>query len=454
MIGPFMYQWLRGSRWVVGSGAALLFFLAIALHGSQAASAATITVTNTNDTITAGDGVSLREAVQSVGQGSNFSDVVATGAYGTNDTIFFNLPAGQVIVLTNGTLVLARDVTINGPGASALAVDGGCTANCGTSSAVGGVTVFQVNSGVTVTGVTANLSGLTIRNGKGKQGGGIYNLGTLTVTNAALSGNSANIGGGYVGGGGGIYNDGTLTVTNSTLSGNSGGDGGGIYNSNYFYTSYYPGGGTLTVTNSTLSGNSAVYGGGGGIYNDFSGYIVGPVTVTNSTLSGNDAVDGGGIYNAGSTVTLINAIVANSPTGGDLAGTFGGGNNLIDDTSGASGTLTGSRNITGKPALLAPLGNYGGPTETIALLPGSPAIDAGDDTVCAATGPGTVNNLDQRGVARPVGRTATLAPSSRKDSPSPPALATRSRSRSAAPSPPSASPSHRTTPATRSAAAR
>lgn len=102
-------------------------------------------------------------------------------------------------------------------------------------------------------------------------------------------------------------------------------------------------------------------------------------------------------------MTLINAIVANSPTGGDLAGTFGGGNNLIDDTSGTSGTLTGSRNITGKPALLAPLGNYGGPTETIALLPGSPAIDAGDDTVCAATGPGTVNNLDQRGVARPVG---------------------------------------------------
>ncbi len=319
MIGPFMYQWLRGSRWVVGSGAALLFFLAIALHGSQAASAATITVTNTNDTITAGDGVSLREAVQSVGQGSNFSDVVATGAYGTNDTIFFNLPAGQVIVLTNGTLVLARDVTINGPGASALAVDGGCTANCGTSSAVGGVTVFQVNSGVTVTGVTANLSGLTIRNGKGKQGGGIYNLGTLTVTNAALSGNSANIGGGYVGGGGGIYNDGTLTVTNSTLSGNSSSDsanfigsGGGIYNSGSY-------GGTLTVTNSTLSGNSAegrgggIYndgtltvtnstlsgtsgGDGGGIYNDFSGYIVGPVTVTNSTLSGNDAVDGGGIY--------------------------------------------------------------------------------------------------------------------------------------------------------------
>ncbi len=368
MIGPFMQQWLRGSRGVVGIGAAFLFFLVIALHGSQAASAATITVTNANDTITAGDGVSLREAVQSISQGSNVdSDVVATGAYGTNDTIIFKLPAGQqTIVLINGTLVLEKNVTITGPGASTLAVDGGVG---------GGVTVFEVKSGV-----TANLSGLTIQNGKGSSGGGIRNAGTVTVTNSTFSGNSAVSGGG-------IYNGATLTVTNSTFSRNSAsGGGGGIRND-----------GTLTVTNSTLSGNSAPV--GGGISNGVT------LTVTNSTFSGNSAGSGGGIYNIGNTVTLINAIVANSPTGSDLAGTFGGSNNLIDDTS---GPLTGSHNITGKPALLGTLAFHnGGTTKTFDLLAGSPALDAGDAATCAAPSPNGAGGKDQNGTSRPQPTSAT-----------------------------------------------
>ena len=83
--------------------------------------------------------------------------------------------------------------------------------------------------------------------------------------------------------GGGIFNDGTLTVTNSTLSGNSAGWGGGIANVSS---------GTVTVKDSTLSGNSASEDGGGGIAN-----INGTVTVKNSTLSDNSASeDGGGWY--------------------------------------------------------------------------------------------------------------------------------------------------------------
>src|SRR5262249_4971407 len=175
-------------------------------------------------------------------------------------------------------------------------------------------------------------------------GGGITNHGTLTVANSTLSGNSAFNIGFSSRLGGAISNDGTLTVANSTLSGNSGDDGGGILNN-----------GTLTVTASTFSGNSV------------------------------------GIFNTRSA-TLVNTTVANSTSGGgDLSssdgGTFSGQNNLIGDGSFLS-SLTNS--ISGNP-LLSPLGNYGGPTQTFALLSGSPAFNAGDNAFADALG------FDQRG---------------------------------------------------------
>ena len=97
----------------------------------------------------------------------------------------------------------------------------------------------------------------------------------------------------------------------------------------------------------------------------------GAATVSNSTFSGNGALEGGGIYNYGSTATLKNTIVADSPTGGNCYGsiTDGGGNLSFPDT-----TCPG---INADPSL-GPLQNNGGPTETMALLPGSAAIDAGD----------------------------------------------------------------------------
>jgi hypothetical protein len=164
-------------------------------------------------------------------------------------------------------------------------------------------------------------------------------------------------------------------VTSSTFSGSSasfGGDGGGIDNA-----------GTLVVTSSTFSGNTAII--GGGIFN------LGMLTVTSSTFSGNTAIFGGGISNGG-TLTLNNSIVANS-THGDVSnhGTVSGSHNLIEDASdGLSDTITSD-------PLLAPLGNYGGPTQTFALLPGSPAIDAGPSTGAPTTdqrGQSRVGNLD------------------------------------------------------------
>ncbi|GER79729.1 MAG: Ig-like domain-containing protein [Anaerolineales bacterium] len=230
----------------------------------------------------------------------------------------------------------------------------------------------------------------------------------MTVTNSALSGNSADDGGG------GIYSDNysTVTVTNSALSNNSAGYGGGIYSNNYSTVTvtnsalsgnsatYSSGGGifnyyqsTLTVTNSTLSGNSATYSNGGGIHNAYSGTL----TVTNSTLSGNSANNfGGGIYNnLLATMNYSNTIIANSAAGGDCfnGGTIGANvNNLVENGS-CSPTFSGDPN-------LGPLQDNGGPTQTHALLAGSAAIDAGNAAVCAAA---PVNNLDQRGVARPQG---------------------------------------------------
>jgi hypothetical protein len=299
--------------------------------------------------------------------------------------------------------------------------------------------VFQIDGGV-----SASISGLTITGGHNEgrnQGGGIFNSGTLTLTNCTVSGNNA--GSGYFPfQGGGIFNSGTLTLTNCTVSGNSSIYGGGIFNGgtatltdctvsgNSASLKYGSGGGilnggTLTLANCTVSGNSASYfgggvdnnnrlsmtnctvtgnsagsggggiGGGGGLFN------TGSATLTNCTVSGNSASglsrDGGGILNSG-TLTLTDCTVSgNSAVGGGgirsygtltLANTIVAGNSVGN----VFGSFSGTYNLIGGNPMLAPLGNYGGPTQTMALLPGSPAIDAGD--------PAQLGVADQRGVVR------------------------------------------------------
>src|SRR5439155_895339 len=210
--------------------AVLAFFVAGAtLLSTSAASADTITVINTNDS---GPG-SLRQALLDANDGDRIN--------------FDSSLNGQRILLTSGQLNVDKDVTISGPGAKNLAVDGNAQSS-----------VFYVNPGKTVT-----IDGLTVANGHTFfGGGGIYNdAAALTVTNCVLSGNSTDF---Y---GGGIDNDAynggaTLTITNSTVSGNSAGEGGGVSNEARNASIA-----TLTITNSTLSGNSAGYH-GGGILND------------------------------------------------------------------------------------------------------------------------------------------------------------------------------------------
>ena len=223
--------------------------------------------------------------------------------------------------------------------------------------------------------------------GGGSNGGGIDNDGTLTVIDTTISGNKA--GGGILGGsGGGIANQGTCTISNSTISDN---DRGGIL-------SYA---GTLTVVNSTISGNTIF----GGITNSAT------LTLTNCTIFDNTnsaaTPGGGGITNNG-TAEVTNCIIAgnSAPNEPDIKGTLtSDGHNLIGNNSGATivpatGDQIGTAASPIEP-MLGPLQDNGGPAETHALLPGSPAIDQG----------GSVDNLttDQRSHARPIDDPAIVA---------------------------------------------
>jgi hypothetical protein len=257
---------------------------------------------------------------------------------------------------------------------------------------------------------------LIIRNIAHLNGGGLYNRrGTLTLIESTVRSNSATMfdGGGIAnnlgtvvlndstvnentapnndsGDGGGIGNDSSLIVNNSTFNFNTTyGDGGGIWNA-----------GSLTIVNSTISRNVSVDNTGGGIYNRGDLADLNNVTVTDNKAR----ISGGGINNAAGTLNFKNTIVALNfllpLVLNDCAGTLNSqGYNLIRVVNCViAGDATG--NIIGFDPLLGPLADNGGPTETHALLPVSPAINAANpdiagDHACAAT--------DQRGLTRPQG---------------------------------------------------
>ncbi len=237
-------------------------------------------------------------------------------------------------------------------------------------------------------------------NGPG-QGGGIFNDGggilnpggdvTFTVLDSTVAGNTVDIGDG-----GGVFNNGgVVEIHRSTLSGNfANGGGGGVFNES-IYTWMA---GIVTISNSTVSGNGATYGGGAANYNRAS------TNIENATITDNIAFIGGGIANIGTesaTVTMENTIVAGNvappdppppPESEDCTGAITtAGHNLLGLDTGCPSSGTGD--LTTADPMLGPLTDNGGPAQTHALLPGSPAIDAGDNTACPET--------DQRGVVRP-----------------------------------------------------
>jgi hypothetical protein len=341
-------------------------------------------------------------------------------------------------IFNAGTLTII-DSTLSG----GHALFGGGMANAGTltitdSTLTGNVALSDGGSGIgNLIGGTLIVSRCTLTgNGANNSGGGIYNFGgTLTVAESIFSGNSAF----NENPGGGIYNqDGRATVIHSTFSGNLSAYGGGLDNNGGILTvigstisgnigsgifnhvggaltvtsstlsgntsEAYAGGisnsGTLTVTNSTLSGNrttDTTFGKGGGIGND--GVLNGgdTATVVDCTLSGNfAAATGGGLDQTGpGNLTIRNTLVAGNTakSSPDVGGSLNSqGHNLIGDGTGGSGyadtDLVGSADNPIDP-LLGPLQDNGGPTLTMALLPGSPARMAGDTT--------DVPEWDQRG---------------------------------------------------------
>jgi len=295
--------------------------------------------------------------------------------------------AGDAIMVAPATytenLTLNFSLKIIGSSAVTTIVDGG-----------GVGTVFWINNPAHVV-----LSKLTIQNGSASYyGGGIWNNGTLTVTHSIITGNY-----GYYGAGG-INSYGTLTINYSTISGNwTDWDGGGILTQ----------GGTATIINSTVSGNGARNSGGG----INSGYYAGnnaTLTINNSTVSGNSGqgiinydtlminsstVSGNdlGIYQGGGSVKLQNSIVANNSKGNCYGAMTSSGYNLSSDNT---CHFSGTGDLNNTHPRLGPLQNNGGPTQTMKLSSGSPAIDAGNPSGCTDD-KGNPLNTDQRGAPRP-----------------------------------------------------
>lgn len=357
----------------------LLFILTFARTSAEAAN---FTVTRTDDrnnpTCAVGD-CSLREAVKA-----------AENAFSDDNIYFAGSLNGQSITLTAEISVAnPGTMTITGPSANLLTIDGGAGSNR---------IFFFANGTIVISDVT--LTGGNAEGGAAPGIGGAVaiNGGNLTLNRVHVTGNSVTQTGGGVGNLGG-----TLKIRNSTFSLNTAGNHGGAID-NF-------GGGTLTVVNSTFSGNSAVNQ-GGGIFN-FSA----AVTIVNSTFSGNTAGNGGGVAMfAGTSMSFANTIIAgNTATLGQPEIYYSGGgtvtsagNNLIGDTPGDAAntglpvTYQMSDKLDMNP-LLNSLTNNGGGLPTRALLAGSPAIDAGNNA--QAIDPSNANaplTRDQRGYLRVV----------------------------------------------------
>lgn len=292
-----------------------------------------------------------------------------------------SVDSGGVVNVAAGTytenITITKSLTLQGAGASNTIVDGGDAGR-----------VLTIDNFLTV-----DIYSMTIQHGHVVTGdwggGGIRNWGsTLTLANAVVQNNIVDVND-HTDCGGGIHNLGVLSLDNVTISGNSAYRGGGIRSNN-----------VLTITNSVLISNTASVAGGGV-------HIYGTAALENVTFSGNTASSGGAIsnnedttlnhctivgniYNASSSIiTLTNTIVT-----GDCSGSAAVTSNGHNLDSGDSCGFTASGDITNTDPLLGPLQDNGGDTFTHALLNGSPAIDASADTGCPAT--------DQRGSTRPV----------------------------------------------------
>ena len=283
------------------------------------------------------------------------------------------------------------------------------------NQAFGGDVGLSMGGGISNTGSMTIINGSVASNFCWLAGGGIWNEAMMTITDTTISGNESS-GGHAPGHGGGIANIGKLTIQNSVISNNSAdpnlsdGSGGGIDNRGAleilrssiignratFTGGGIAGGGTITdslisnnrtllppasggglsgdgfiITNCTIDGNQSVENGGG---------IAGGGNIAHTTFSNNSANSNGGAIYVTSPLELGNTILKAGASGVNIFNNGGTvtshGYNVCSDNGG--GFLNGPGDQINTDPLLGPLQDNGGPTFTHALLPGSPAIDAGD----------------------------------------------------------------------------
>ncbi|HEX3238517.1 MAG TPA: choice-of-anchor Q domain-containing protein [Solirubrobacterales bacterium] len=375
--------------------AGLIALMIVALAAPAAAQGATFNVNTTADTMivngcTTEPICSLRDAV-----------AAANASADAQDTI--EIPAGNYGLSTGNELTLSsgEQVTIHGAGARSTVIDGlglgrvlklsgpnvaieGVTITGGLAGPEVGVTEFVGDGGgiLVIDSEKLALNQVTVAgNSAILNGGGISAppesavSTAVTITNSTIAANKVS-GGVLEGLGGGIYALGDLTLVNSTVTGNGVENpglnmGGGVL---VGIDPTNPNGTKAVLLNSTIAGNSVAAGGSGAGFsiNNPTAGVVTTFTVTNAIIAGN--LSGGTAANCGGVVTVTSA----NNIGGDATCMF---------TDAASKQNTNP--------LLGALADNGGPTNTMALTAGSPAIDAGTNTGCPAT--------DQRGVARPQG---------------------------------------------------
>ena len=432
-----MFHSRRHSSFFVSILSLLLFLLFSITTNISPVNAAVISVNSFADDEIADSSCTLREAIIAAN-----TDTAYLGCPQGAGPDTISLPDGMYTL--NAQLpIISSEIVLSGTDPATTIIQANDAPNTATYR------ILEVGSGGTLA-----VNDIGIRHGKSAGGGGINNLGNLSLLNVILSNNYVDFEGGAV------RNLGTLTATNTTFSDNSSGSyGGGIHtstnsnlnviNSTFLNNSATYGAGisnegaaTFNVDASEFSGNIAWYGGGihnesihaitisntvfssnqanffgGGLFNGYNSTI----GITNSTFSGNTAVNVGGAILNWSAISLTNVTVYgnNAGVGGgisndeDVAGPINFTNTIIANSTGGdclSGTLSitnshsliedgscsdGATNFLSGDPLLGPLADNGGFTKTHALMAESPAIDAGD----CATAPAT----DQRGVTRPQG---------------------------------------------------
>ena len=328
---------------------------------------------------------------------SDSSDPCLTLGYAISQSV-----GGDIINIAAGTytpvnVTISKALTIQGAGMHSTILDGGGS-DIVINISAGPVSIFDLTiedgldtefgGGITSWDAGLTLTRVVISGNTGNFGGGVFNKnGNLHMTDCLVQGNTG------TDNGGGLYIDGTgtKTITGSTISGNSSNQNGAMYLG--LITA-------LSITNSTITDNSCTR--LTGCQGAFSSNNV-PVTIFNTTITGNHSQNDSAVMVNGGTISFKNSIIALNYRGTTIDdcrapnGSFvSQGYNLRSDAD----CGTAATDILSTTPVLGPLQDNGGYTPTIALLSGSPAIDAGTNTGCPST--------DQRGESRPYNSTCDI----------------------------------------------